>query len=380
MPDQLTATAGGLGERYDGGWLCPTKPDRLRLTEMSPAVRRSRLLAGLFCGIGVIVMGPWIGWWPLAVFAAVPGPLVVLDRFLVRSRHPERLVAGSILFHTTLILVGIGITGGVRSPLLPWVAIPVLTAAARFRLPVFLVGAALATAGLVASAAIADPHALGHNPAPLIAIVVLLGSLVASQQPVLTAELRWRNDAVLDPLTGLLNRQGLHRRFREVAEQARVSNRPVSVALIDIDGFKALNDEHGHARGDAALKDVSYALRKELRAFELLYRIGGDELLLILPGTEVGAATLLAQQAGAAIEACSTPGGPQLTASIGVASAMGDAMEFQPMYELADRALYAAKRSGRNRVAFIPDDALEPVVAESASTRRQGSTSPLRMA
>jgi diguanylate cyclase (GGDEF)-like protein len=314
------------------------------------------------------------------VFAAVPGPLVVLDRFLVRSRHPERLVAGSILFHTTIILVGIGITGGVRSPLLPWVAIPVLTAAARFRLPVFLVGAALATAGLVASAAIADIHALGHNPAPLIAIVVLLGSLVASQQPVLTAELRWRNDAVLDPLTGLLNRQGLQRRFREVAEQARVSNRPVSVALIDIDGFKALNDEYGHARGDAALKDVSYALRKELRAFELLYRIGGDELLLILPGTEVGAATLLAQQAGAAIEGCSTPDGPRLTASIGVASAMGDAMEFQPMYELADQALYAAKRSGRNRVAFIPDDAREPVVAEPASTRRQGSTSPLRMA
>src|SRR5581483_2708748 len=138
-------------------------------------------------------------------------------------------------------------------------------------------------------------------------------------------------------------RQGLHRRFREVAEQARVSNRPVSVALIDIDGFKALNDEHGHARGDAALRDVSYALRKELRAFELLYRIGGDELLLILPGTEVGAATLLAQQAGAAIEASSTPGGPRVTASIGVASAMGDAMEFQPMYELADQALYAAK-------------------------------------
>jgi diguanylate cyclase (GGDEF)-like protein len=369
-----------MDERYEGGWLCPTKPDRMRLTEMSPGVRRSRLLAGLFCGIGVIVMGPWIGWWPLAVFASVPGPLVVLDRFLVRASRPERLVAASITFHTTIILVGIGITGGVRSPLLPWVAIPVVTAAARFRLPVFLVGAALATAGLIAAAAIADPHALGDNPAPLIAVVVLLGSLVASQQPVLAAELRWRNDAVLDPLTGLLNRQGLQRRFVEVAEQARVSNRPVSVALIDIDGFKALNDEHGHARGDSALKDVSYALRKELRAFELLYRIGGDELLLILPGTEVGAATLLAQQAGAAIEGCSTSGGPHLTASIGVASALGDAIQFQPMYELADQALYAAKRSGRNCVAFIPDDSLQPVLAGPAPARRQGSTSPLRMA
>jgi diguanylate cyclase (GGDEF)-like protein len=380
MPERPDGPAQQLDDRYEGGWLCPTKPDRIRLTEMSPAVRRSRLLAGVFCGIGVIGMGPWIGWWPLAVFAAVPAPLVVLDRLLVRARRPERLVAASILFHTTLILVGIGITGGVRSPLLPWVAIPVVTAAARFRLPVFLIGAALTTAGLVAAAAISDPHALANNPAPLIAVVVLLGSLVASQQPVLTAELRWRNDAVLDPLTGLLNRQGLARRFREVAEQARMSNRPVSVALIDIDGFKHLNDQHGHASGDAALKDVAYALRKELRAFELLYRIGGDELLLILPGAEVGTAAQVAQQARAAIAACWAPDGSALAASIGVTGAWGDAIEFEPMYEMADQALYVAKRAGRDRVALIPDDAREAVIADPAPPVRQGSTSPLRMA
>lgn len=362
-----------IDERYEGGWLCPTKPDRVRLTEMSPAVRRSRMLAGLFAGIGVVIMGPWIGWWPLALFAAVPAPLLLLDRFLVRARRPERLVAASIAFHTAVILTGIGITGGVHSPLLPWVAIPVVTAAARFRLPVFLTGAALATAGLCASAAIATPHALASDPAPLIAIVVLLGALVTAQQPVLDAELRWRSDAVLDPLTGLLNRQGLHRRFVEVAEQARLNQRPVSVALIDIDGFKQLNDDHGHACGDMILKDVAYALRKELRSFELLYRIGGDELLLILPGAELASACRVAEQARAAIAACSDPDGPQLTASLGVTAAIGDGIEFQPMYEVADRALYAAKRAGRDRVAFMPDGGREPVVV-------QGSTSPLRMA
>ncbi len=362
-----------IDEPYNGGWLCPTKPDRIRLTEMSPAVRRSRMLAGLFAGLGVVVMGPWIGWWPLALFAAVPAPLVLLDRFLVRARSPERLVAASIGFHTVVILTGIEITGGVHSPLLPWVAIPVVTAAARFRLPVFLSGAGLATAGLAISCAIADHHALGDNPSPLIAIIVLLGALVTAQQPVLAAELRWRSDAVLDPLTGLLNRQGLQRRFREVAEQARISNRPVSVALIDIDGFKRLNDDYGHARGDAALKEVAYVLRKELRSFELLYRIGGDELLLILPGAELSSACHVAEQARAAIAACDAPDGQRLTASLGVTTALGDGVEFQPMYEMADTALYAAKRGGRNRVAFMPDDGREPVVV-------QGSTRPLRIA
>jgi hypothetical protein len=73
-------------DRYDRGWLCPTKADRVRLTDTSPAVRRALLLAGLFGGVGVLVMVPWIGWGPVAVFALVPGPLVALDRLLARAR------------------------------------------------------------------------------------------------------------------------------------------------------------------------------------------------------------------------------------------------------------------------------------------------------
>ena len=385
-PDRTAAH--DMEDRFEGGWLCPTKADRRRLTEMSPAVRRSRLLSGLFCGLGVVVLGPWIGWWPLAVFAAVPAPLLFLDRFLVRARRPERLVAASIAFHTLMILTGVGVTGGIHSALLPWVAIPVVTAAARFRLPVFLTGSVLATAGLVAACAIANPHALGHDPAPVIAVVVLLCALVVSQQPILGAELRWRNDAVLDPLTGLLNRQGLQRRFREVAEQARMTKRWVSVALIDLDGFKALNDEYGHAQGDAALKEVAYMLRKDLRAFELLYRIGGDELLLILPGADLRAARHVAEQARTAIESCQFANGPRLSASLGVVSATDEEIEFETMYEMADQALYTAKRDGRNRVGYIPGDGSEPqvdltprppVVARMPRAA-QGSTSPVRIA
>lgn len=352
-----------LSERYHGGWLCPTKADRARLTDMSPAVRRARILAGAFCGVGVLALSPWIGWWPVVIFALVPAPLVLLDRLLARTERPERLVAASLILHTTLILVGVAVSKGVYSPLLPWVAIPVVTAAARFRLPVFLTGATLATAGIVAATVAASPHDFAHHPGRVIAIIVLLGALVVAQQPLLDAEIRWRHDAVLDPLTGLLNRQGLQRRFREVSEQARVTERPVSLVMFDLDHFKGLNDTHGHARGDAVLQEVAYVLRKELRAFELLYRIGGEELLLILPGASLEVACEIAEQTRAAIER-SQPAGLTVTASFGVCSAAGDEIELAPMFQAADVSLYEAKRAGRNRVAFAPSLDAPPVMAD----------------
>jgi diguanylate cyclase (GGDEF)-like protein len=370
VPDAARSAAGapqapakrrrGAGPDADfvGGWLCPTKLDRVRLVDMNPLVRRARLLAGLFCGLGVLVMAPWIGWWPLAVFGLAPVPLLALDRVLQRVSRPERLVAGSLSLHAVLILTGAAVSGGVRSPLLPWVAIPVVTAAARFRLPVFLVGALLATMGLITSAAVGSPDVLAHNPAPVLAVIVLLGTLVVAQQPVLNAELRWRRDAVLDPLTGLLNRQGLQGRFREVAEQARLTDAPVSLVMCDLDGFKGLNDEHGHACGDAVLKDVAYVLRKELRSFELLYRIGGEELLLVLPGAGLRPGCDVAEQVRRTIES-SLPAGLRVTASVGVSTATGDEIQFTPMFEAADRALYEAKRGGRNRVAYMPTLASE---------------------
>jgi diguanylate cyclase (GGDEF)-like protein len=337
---------------YVGGWLCPTKTDLVRLVDMGPAVRRARILAGAFCGIGVAAMVPWLGWWPLAVFGLAPVPLLGLDRLLRRVERPERLIAASLCLHAALILLGAAISGGLHSPLLPWVAIPVVTAAARFRLPVFLVGAVLATFGLVIVAVLGSPHLLEHNPTPLLGLIVLLGALVVAQQPVLNAELRWRRDAVLDPLTGLLNRQGLQGRFLEVAEQARLTEAPVALVMCDLDGFKSLNDQHGHACGDAVLKDVAYVLRKELRSFELLYRVGGEELLLVLPGAGLRAGCNVAEHVRASIER-SEPAGLHVTVSVGVCSAAGEDIEFGPMFEAADRALYEAKRSGRNRVAYV---------------------------
>lgn len=346
--DALPHPLGRAEDEYRGGWLCPTRADRVRLTDMSPAVRRSRLLSGLFCGIGVVVMAPWHPWL-LAPFALVPPAMIGLDRRLQRSERPERLIAASLIFFATLMLAGIGMTGGIASPILPWVAIPIVTAAARFRTRVFLRGALLTVLALTIAAVLGSSARTRADPSALIAILVLLAALVAAQHPLLDAEQRWRRDAILDPLTGLLNRQGLQRRFAEVAEQARVSGRPVSLIICDLDDFKRLNDTHGHARGDAVLKDLAYLLRKQLRAFELLYRIGGEELLLILPGADHRDACEIAEHTRRVI-AQATLAGLMVTASLGTSTARGDQIDFQAMFAQADRALYQAKRAGRNRV------------------------------
>ena len=100
-------------------------------------------------------------------------------------------------------------------------------------------------------------------------------------------ELEHRDLAVLDALTGLLNRSSLESRAVEIEQQARLTGGAVSLVLLDLDSFKGVNDTYGHARGDAVLRDVAYEIRKSLRSFELVYRIGGEEFLVLLPGVEL---------------------------------------------------------------------------------------------
>ncbi|HET9102134.1 MAG TPA: GGDEF domain-containing protein, partial [Solirubrobacteraceae bacterium] len=196
---------------------------------------------------------------------------------------------------------------------------------------------------------LSDGSSLIHRPASVVSLCVLLAGLVALQHPVLDAEDRWRRDAVLDPLTGLLNRQGLGRRFAELAEQARLVGDPISLVLFDIDRFKAVNDTHGHARGDDVLTAVAATLRGQLRSYELLYRLGGDELLLLLPGAGGADARAVAEQARLAVQ-LGRPGDLDVTVSIGVSTAQGAAITLELMLADADQRMYQAKRGGRNAV------------------------------
>jgi diguanylate cyclase (GGDEF)-like protein len=180
------------------------------------------------------------------------------------------------------------------------------------------------------------------------------------------AERGLRRAATHDGLTGLLNRAGLRQRAEPAFERARRGAEPLAVALLDIDHFKAFNDRHGHAAGDAVLAAVARAIRETLPAEAAAARWGGEEFLVLFPGLTGAAAGASAE---ALCEAVATirlaldeidgaaPNGARagerlrVTASLGVSALPGPAATLETLVAEADRALYAAKRGGRDRVA-----------------------------
>jgi diguanylate cyclase (GGDEF)-like protein len=254
---------------------------------------------------------------------------------------------------------------------MPWLVVPTSFAATRFRGQV--VAAAVGSAVvmlLVATFGVAPAEALAH-PAALVVSVALLVSITAVVAALSGAEVEQRNESVLDPLTGLLNRAALHRRFAELEAQASVTGETLSLLVCDIDRFKSVNDTHGHDRGDAVLRDVAYEMRKQLRSFELIYRLGGEEFVLVLPGAAAGEARAVAEALREAISDC-RPGGLTVTVSIGVATASGAEVAFESLFRRADQALYEAKARGRDSVVADADAGLghtSSAALESNKTR-----------
>jgi diguanylate cyclase (GGDEF)-like protein len=152
-----------------------------------------------------------------------------------------------------------------------------------------------------------------------------------------------------DPLTSLANRRRWDAELETACAQARHRGTSVAVILLDLDHFKQVNDTHGHERGDAVLRDVAYEMRKALRSFELMYRIGGEEFIVLLPGLPVTDAVEIAERVRRAVE-ISRPGDLELTVSAGVATGSGHEVTYERLFRAADSALLEAKREGRNRV------------------------------
>ena len=157
--------------------------------------------------------------------------------------------------------------------------------------------------------------------------------------------------ALVDGLTGLANRRAAGEALQAEAARAARLETPLSVVLSDLDGFKDVNDVHGHAVGDEVLKAFAAVLRETLRESDVAGRWGGEEFLLLLPGADEEGAARLAERVRAALAARSIPGAPGLrvTASFGVAEYTRGS-DTEQLVAAADQALYRAKRSGKNRV------------------------------
>lgn len=155
--------------------------------------------------------------------------------------------------------------------------------------------------------------------------------------------------ATTDMLTGLRNRRAMQQVLVEDIAASRRHERPLVLALIDVDHFKAINDRLGHDAGDAVLRQVALLMRAELREVDRLGRWGGEEFLLCAPDTGLGAAHALAERLRRAVSGHDFGQGVPVTVSIGLAPLLADDSP-ERLLQRADRALYRAKGQGRNRV------------------------------
>ena len=331
-------------------WLCPTPSHRERFLDMQSRLHKARAITAIGAlaltlavahegGTAILVLG-------LATMLITSGGVYGLQG---RARPELWVFVTTVLTIQATVSIAAVLTGGPRSALPAALALPVVMVAARFSNRGIAVGAPISVVLLFAVTFGVDPGYVLDHPQSVAVPLTLIVAAAAYLGPLVASDVRHRADSTLDALTGLLNRRALPSRFEEVAQQAALAGQPVSVVLADIDHFKQVNDGFGHAAGDAVLRDVADALRSNLRTFELLYRIGGEEFLLLLPGADAASATALAEALRGAV-ADARPGGFELTCSFGIATAEG-AIALEPLLAAADSALYAAKRGGRDQVA-----------------------------
>ncbi|MDU9401746.1 diguanylate cyclase [Pseudomonas sp. zfem004] len=176
-----------------------------------------------------------------------------------------------------------------------------------------------------------------------------------------TRELSWVNQqlqrqldenrdlAERDPLTRTANRYRLEKTLEQECERARRYRQPLALIAMDLDDFKPINDLHGHARGDAALVEVTESIRECLRAQDLLARWGGDEFVVVLPQTALEEAREAARRIRQAVASMAPVGDCQLTMSYGVVQ-WQDGEDQRALLARADKALYRAKAAGKNAI------------------------------
>jgi diguanylate cyclase (GGDEF)-like protein len=160
--------------------------------------------------------------------------------------------------------------------------------------------------------------------------------------------------AFKDPVTGISNRAAMDTVIRREVELSRRHGNQLSLIMLDIDKFKAVNDTHGHLAGDALLKGLAMCLQECIRSSDIVFRYGGEEFAIVLSNTDLPGAQLLAERIRRAVELREfrlERLAIKITVSVGVAQ-LGPKDDMPILIERADRALYAAKAQGRNRVVI----------------------------
>jgi diguanylate cyclase (GGDEF)-like protein len=328
--------------------------------QMGPMIHALMLMATLGYTVAVFAS-------TLIHSSTLPLPLrlsLLLPLLLVAtaSRHVRRpgLLSGLALLCVLLLEIGINLNGAGRAPGQPWVIpgllLPVASSViwlGRWDFAIAMALCALGPLPMLLFSSATGVHVFQYLVYMAIAIglsAVLRAFMARTLFEQFRLERQLREQANTDGLTGLL----LRNRFLELARQAlgdiRGQHKPVCMLYLDADHFKQLNDDHGHAAGDAALIALAAALRAQTRLGDLIGRIGGEEFALLLPGLDQAQATQRGEALRLAIRAIQRPDGP-LTVSIGIAECRDGGETLEALLARADQAMRQAKREGRDRIA-----------------------------
>ncbi|MCW3019986.1 MAG: hypothetical protein JWN10_2294, partial [Solirubrobacterales bacterium] len=332
-------------------WLCHSEADRERMMDMEERVRPCRQRALAILALAIAAVSPWVGWWPLLFLIPSAGFFAAANHLLSRVARPELVMFAAWIGSELTIAGAVSLEGGARVAALSWLAIPVITLSSRFSMHGVIAGVMIASTLVLAVGFGVSANAVVNSPVIVIAPFALILCVAVLSTPLMHSDIQHRSDAVIDQLTGMLNRKALGARTHELAQQSQVTGEPVGLIVADLDRFKRVNDTRGHAAGDIVLKEVAYLLRKQLRAFDLAYRLGGEEFLILVPGSDLEHAADLAERLRAGVAANLISGGLSVTVSLGVAASTRDErFDYATVFAQADAALYRAKRSGRDRV------------------------------
>jgi diguanylate cyclase (GGDEF)-like protein len=338
-------------------WLCRDDFDRERMLDMEDRVRPARRRTFAILTVAIASVGPWLGWWPLLFLIPSVLCFAAADRLMDRVARPELLMLAAWIGSELTIAGAVALEGGPRVSALSWLAIPVITLSTRFSMRGVVAGVGIACALVIAVAFGVDASAVVNSPELVTAPVVLIICVAVLSTPLMRSDIQHRSDAVIDQLTGMLNRNALKVRVQELSQQSSVTGEPIGLIIGDLDHFKNINDTHGHSVGDAVLKEVAYLMRKQLRAFDLAYRLGGEEFLILLPGSDLQHAEDLAERLRARVGVETVAGGIAVTMSFGVGASMpSETFDYSTVFADADAALYRAKREGRDRVRLADRD------------------------
>jgi diguanylate cyclase (GGDEF)-like protein len=303
-----------------------------------------------------------IGISAFAVVAAL-GPIDRSRQYIAASRHTMAYLycLGALAFSYEVPLACLD--GGARSPMV-LLLIVVLCYAGLAYLPRAVLTFTGMALGCYASVVLAVPDgqdgAVIWATACVIALIGLLSYLAANNQwrsrnELLALTNRLEHLAMVDAVTGCLNRRAMWQRLKEEIALANRNECTVSLLLVDIDHFKEINDTYGHLAGDKVLYDVGVALLDNVRQCDGVGRIGGDEFAIVLPGMAVVNSQRIAERIVKAVQAITSPATGAVTGavtvSVGLAEFPRQATDAEHLYEAADRALYEVKAAGRNGVA-----------------------------